>query len=100
MALTQVPTTRAGSRPTQEAAHQAVRELQGLKIAVVEGADDEATATLEGITPDDVLVGVLAFDPGTPALDAVEAEIVDEDEIQTGTDTSGMTLVVLYIDVA
>lgn len=58
MTLNTVPTTRAGSRPSQEGVAAAVSELQRLKCTVVAGANANTDITVTGITTSDTLLAV------------------------------------------
>lgn len=101
MALTTVPTTRPGSRTTQEAVRAAAKELQGLKQVVVAGALANTNIAIAGISTADKLVGVVEVPASAALVDRTAAtSITSAGNIQCTASTSGNQLIVTYIDVA
>lgn len=101
MALTTVPTTRPGSRPTQEAVRAAVREVQGLKQVVVNGAAANTNIAIAGIATVDKLIGVIEVPASAALVDRTSvASITSAGNIQLTQVTTGNQLIVTYFDVA
>jgi hypothetical protein len=100
MALTTVPTTRPGSRTTQEATRAAVKELQGLKQVVVAGAGANADIAIAGISTVDKLVGVVEVPASAALVDRTAiASITSAGNIRLTASTAGNQLLVTYIDI-
>jgi len=78
----------------------AIRELQGLAMALVAGAAKDTNIAITGVTVRrTTIVGVLEFVAATPVLNdrTAEANVTSDGNIQLDTtDTSGSQLVVLY----
>jgi hypothetical protein len=105
-----------GSPPAGDTLTDALIELQGLRISVVNGADDDVNIPVTGIGADDTLVSVLevapvpvTYDAGPPvavggggvtlADRTAEAEITSAGNIQLAThDTTGHQLIVVWFD--
>lgn len=101
MALTTVPTTRPGSRTTQEAVRAAVKELQGLKQAVGAGAGANTNIAVAGIALVDKLVGVIEVPANGALVDRTAASsITSAGNIQCTASTAGNQVIVTYVDVA
>jgi hypothetical protein len=103
MALTSVGTALAASnRNSQVEVRAAVKELQGLKQAVVSGAAANTNIAITGISTADKLVGVIEVPAATTTLvDRTSvASITSAGNIQLTQSTSGNQLLVTYFDVA
>lgn len=105
MAKTSVPasTTPATQRPVLEAIRSAVKELQGLKAAVVAGAGANTNIAVAGIATADIIVASIEHDPdGTPILvdRTSTTSITSAGNVQCSVATTGSQLVILYLDVS
>jgi len=81
-----------------------IKELQGLKVSLVDGATADTNIAVSGITTEDTLVSVIGFDPdNATAADQVKdftgnTSITSNGNIQTSVDTSGYDLLVIWFD--
>ncbi len=80
-----------------------IKELQGLRVSVVAGADDDVNIAVTGIATEDTLLSVLQVEPdngsgGTMLTDRTgESSITSAGNIQlTTTDTTGKQLLVIW----
>lgn len=85
------------NRPNTDAA---VRELQGLTMDVVAGADVDTNIAITGIAVEDTLMAVLHYTAGAAVANLTsEAAITSAGNIQlTTTDTTGDQLVVFWFN--
>jgi hypothetical protein len=109
MTLNTVPSTRAGSRPSQEGVAAAVSELQRLKITVVAGAGANTNIAVAGIATTDTLLAVHRhIDPAATSTAAVvdhtaQASITSAGNVQVSVATNtnaGDRLVIYWYDKA
>jgi redox-sensitive bicupin YhaK (pirin superfamily) len=102
MALKDTGTDPSSQRGPQEAARDAVKELQSLTVKVVAGAAANTNIPVAGLDLDDVIVSVLHFDIATGTVVDVldkssEAVVLTTGNLQlTTTVTTGDKLVVIF----